>query len=328
MKNMKKLFSKIIIILVSWLLLFIPISLMAEQNSDDQNETISWKKAEKAIKKTLKKFPNDHLAAIVETVSDPECPQTGMELQCRMKVRVIEYFSYGSNLGKWESGQNEFYILSEKTGKAKSEFKPVSFIFIGGLADGYLRALGGNFITSPSETTQQNIEKVRGIINNLLQERKLESCDIQLEPGVTLEPPTQCLFETLRERCGPGDACIVKCFASGGAPNIGGGCWHICEDIPPMPKEYYSKCQKILCDIEPASGVVLNSFEECALHAYKKRCLVGFYGSSKHYDTCIVKCLAQGLNSGPEGDCWQRCFILTKEESKPPDFENCNKFLE
>lgn len=45
----------------------------------------------------------------------------------------------------------------------------------------------------------------------------------------TVTPKDACMARTAAKRCdNPGDTCLVRCLATGGAKSIGGGCYHVC----------------------------------------------------------------------------------------------------
>ena len=37
-----------------------------------------------------------------------------------------------------------------------------------------------------------------------------------------------CMIRAVADRCNEGDSCLVRCLAAGGAPFVGGGCYHLC----------------------------------------------------------------------------------------------------
>lgn len=53
-------------------------------------------------------------------------------------------------------------------------------------------------------------------------------CLAEVKPEAELGAGDRCVLELIAKRCGNLDACFVKCFASGNARNIGGGCYHMC----------------------------------------------------------------------------------------------------
>ncbi len=54
------------------------------------------------------------------------------------------------------------------------------------------------------------------------------SCEFGFLCLVIPGPGEACYVALLRERCGPGDSCLVECITSGRARDIGGGCYHLC----------------------------------------------------------------------------------------------------
>lgn len=154
-------------IIVLGILISSSIGLFSEQN-DEYNDNAFWKEAEETIKETLETFPHGHLAAVIETVNNPECEQIEGKTECRVRVRVVENISSGSKLSRFEISPGEFYILSGDPSKSEEPFKPSRHIFVGSPVQGRQGVLGGQVMTSSSASTEQNIQKVREIVNKAL----------------------------------------------------------------------------------------------------------------------------------------------------------------
>lgn len=55
------------------------------------------------------------------------------------------------------------------------------------------------------------------------------SCPYTDAELATTTPRDACMIKAAANRCSNGgDACLVRCLATGGAKNIGGGCYHVC----------------------------------------------------------------------------------------------------
>lgn len=46
-----------------------------------------------------------------------------------------------------------------------------------------------------------------------------------------------CALRVLAKRCAVSDRCYIACEANGGAPNVGGGCAHICMNAAQTDEE-------------------------------------------------------------------------------------------
>jgi TonB family protein len=61
---------------------------------------------------------------------------------------------------------------------------------------------------------------------------RFQACAAQPPPGATLTAEERCQVDLLRTRCSPADDCLVTCLTSTAAPDLGGGCAHVCFNGP------------------------------------------------------------------------------------------------
>jgi hypothetical protein len=54
------------------------------------------------------------------------------------------------------------------------------------------------------------------------------SCDTPPAVLAAASPENRCFLQHHASRCHTTDDCVVRCYERGGAPDLGGGCYHLC----------------------------------------------------------------------------------------------------
>ena len=75
------------------------------------------------------------------------------------------------------------------------------------------------------------------------------NCKVTALELASASPHDACMIRAVADRCNEGDSCLVRCLATGGAPFIGGGCYHLCRryglrGTPWSAPESAAECRK------------------------------------------------------------------------------------